>query len=169
MHNPDVDCDGLVNTITNTSFYILLITTIAIALIAIFRKRQSNKFRADPISLLLVVSSLFTLIFYAKMQGHTNGEKWIAAENRNINHALSTQELLLRKNGHYTIHLYEADFGCSISGSYTKKGDTIFFEEESVVKTSPNISPVYLIQSNKLIPLFDTMNKITFTIRELTP
>jgi hypothetical protein len=131
MHNPDVDCSGLVNTITNTSFYILLIIAIAIALIGIFRKRQSNKFRAEPISLSLVVSSLFTLIFYAKLQGHISGEKWIAAENRNIKHASSSQELLLKKTA-TTPFVYMKLTSVVVFPAATQKREILFFLKRKV-------------------------------------
>lgn len=168
LHNPDTDCNGLANMMTDTIFYALLVITITLALTGIFRKRQSNKFKAEPISALLLIISLLILVFYANLEGHTNGEKWLTAGYTQTGNSLSTQKLLLRKNGDFTISLYEADFGCDISGSFTKKGDTIYLDEASVAKTNPNISSVYLMQSNKLIPLLDTINKITFTIKELT-
>jgi hypothetical protein len=48
-----------------------------------------------------------------------------------------------------------------------KKGDPIILGQQDHDMTANEIATVYLLKSNKLVPLFDTANKITFNIKEI--
>ena len=47
--------------------------------------------------------TFIALIFYPLLTGHTEGEKWIEAVNKDSTHLISKQHLTLRKNGNFTI------------------------------------------------------------------
>ena len=149
-------------------FYISLLVTIILSLVGTFRKTQLLKTKFEPITFSITILTLFILVIFAFLPGHTNGEKWIYAENENSTHLVSKQNFTLRKNGNFTVDLIEADFGCSISGSYLKKGDTILLDQATIDRTHPDskMSSTYLMKSNELIPLFDTINKTTFNITQ---
>ena len=65
------------------------------------------------------------------------------------------------------MELVDADFICSISGKYKKVGDTILLAEAAVDGTNSKIASTYLIQKTELVPLIDTINKITFKIEHM--
>ena len=93
--------------------------------------------------------------------GHTNGDKWIEAESKNLSDWQESKWLTLRKNGNFT---FSPNSDCGFSGEYKKNGDTISLDKNII--DSSYISSVYLLKSNKLVPLSDTTNKITFTVTE---
>jgi hypothetical protein len=157
----------MANFMISGFFIFLLLITIVIALIGIFHKQRIQKTKFEPITLLITVLTLITLIFFPLLTGHTKGEKWIEAVNKDSTHLISKQNLTLRKNGNFTIDLIEADFGCSISGTYKKSADTILLDQASIDKTNSKITSMYLMKLNELVPLFDTINKITFKITSI--
>jgi hypothetical protein len=168
LHNPDERCEGLANIMIDLFFYISLLVTIILSLVGTFRKTQLLKTKFEPITFLIIILTLLILVIFAFLPGHTKGEKWIYAENKNSTHTVSKQNLTLRKNGNFTVDLIEADFNCSISGSYLKKGDTILLDQVTIDRTYPDskMTSTYLMKSNELIPLFDTINKTTFNIAQ---
>ncbi len=169
LHNPDEQCEGLVNKLIDLFFYIALLVTITLALVGAFRITRLLKNKFEPITFSVTILTLLILIIFSFLPGHTCGEKWIYAENINPVHLVSKQSLALRKNGNFTIGLIEADFSCSISGSYLKKGDTIFLDRATIDRTHQDskMTSIYLMKSNELTPLFDTINKTTFNITQI--
>jgi hypothetical protein len=164
LHNPDEQCEGLANVMIDLFFYIFLLVTIILALVGTFRKTRLLKTKFEPITFSITILTLLILVIFSFLTGHTNGEKWIYAENKNSIHSLSKQDLTLRKNGNFTINLIEADFSCSISGSYVKNRDTIILDQTAIERTNSQMTSMYLLKSNELVPLLDTINKITFSI-----
>ena len=67
------------------------------------------------------------------------------------------------QNGNFT---FSPNSDYAFPGEYKKSGDTIIFDEETIKMSANEITTVYLLKSNKHIPLFDTTNKITFTVTE---
>ena len=167
LYNPDEQCGGLANVMIDLFFYIFLLVTIIFALIGAFRKTQLLKTKFEPITLSILILTLLILVTCSFLTGHTNGEKWIYAANKKSIHTLSKQSLTLRKNGNFTVNLDEVDFSCSISGSYIKDRDTILLNQAAIDKTNAQMTSIYLLKSNELIPLLDTINKITFLITEI--
>lgn len=133
----------------------------------IFRKRKLNKTKFEPVTLSITTVTFIILIFYPLLAGHTRGVKWISAENKDKTQLISRQTLTLRKNGNFTVDLVEADFSCSISGKYKKVGDTILLDEATIERTNSKIASTYLVQKSQLVPLIDTINKITFKIEHI--
>lgn len=167
LNNPDEKCQGLANLMLDGFFIILFLISLILALRGIFHKRKLNKTKFEPIFTLSITTVTFIiLIFYQFLGGHTRGVKWISAENKDTTQLISKQNLTLRKNGNFTVDLVEADFGCSISGKYKKVGDTILLDEATIDRTNSKITSKYLIQKNELVPLIDTINKITFKIAQ---
>jgi len=167
FNNPDEKCQGLANLMLNGFFILLLLTTLILALRGIFRKRKLNKTKFEPITFSITTVTFIILILYPLLAGHTRGVKWISAENKDYTQLISRQNLTLRKNGNFTVNLIEADFSCSISGKYKKVGDTILLDEATIDRTNSKIASKYLIQKNELVPLIDTINKITFKITSI--
>ena len=162
--NPDEICNGPLSAIIILVIYAFLLLTGILAAIAIFRKRQSDKPTPEPIAFSISLVTLLFIIYNLTFRGHTNGDKWIYAENKNLNDRLQSQDLTLRKNGNFT---FSPNSDCSFSGDYKKIGDTVIFDKKTIDKTNQEMTTVYLLKSNKLIPLFDTANKITFTVTEI--
>jgi hypothetical protein len=167
FNNPDEKCQGLVDLMINGFFIILFIITIILALIGIFRRQQLQKTQFEPITISITILTFIILIFNVFSNRHNSGEKWIEAVNRDSTNVISKQILTLRKNGNFTVDLIEADFGCSISGIFKKSGDTIILSQKTIDKTNPRMTTTYLLKSNEIIPLFDTVNKITFRIKNI--
>jgi hypothetical protein len=165
-HDPDEQCSGLADMMINILFYISFLVTIILSLVGTFRKTQLLKTKFEPITFSVTTLTLLILVIFSLLPGHTKGEKWIFAESKNSIHSVSKQNLTLRKNGNFTIDLIEADFGCSISGHYTKKSDTIILDQAAIDKSDSQMTSMYLMKSNELIPLLVTTNKITFSIRQ---
>lgn len=160
--NPDEICNSPLSALIIIAVYCILLLTGILATIATFHKRQSDK-TLEPISLsILLITSLF-IIYNLTLRGHRSGDEWIHAENKNLNDESESQSLTLRKNGNYTFY---PNSDCAFSGQYKKVGDTIFFDKEMIHKKVPEMTDAYLLKSNKLIPLFETENKITFTISD---
>ena len=166
FNNPDEKCQGLANLMFDGFFIILFLISLILALRGIFRKRKLNKTKFEPITLSITTVTFIILIFYPLLVGHTRGDKWISAENKDTTQLISRQNLTLRKNGNFTVDLIEADFSCSISGKYKKAGDTILLDEATIHRTNSKITSKYLLQKNDLVPLIDTINKITFKIAQ---
>ena len=161
--NPDEICNSPLSAIIYLVIYCFLLLTGSFAVIAAFRKRQSDKPTPEPISFSISLILLLFIIYSLTLRGHRNGEKWIHAENKNLTHALESQGLTLRKNGNFTFY---PNSDCAFSGEYKKIGDTIVFDKEMIGKIIPEMTTIYLLKSSKIIPLFDTVNKITFTISD---
>jgi high-affinity K+ transport system ATPase subunit B len=167
FNDPDEKCEGLANLMIKGFFIFLLLVTIIIALIGIFHRQRLQKTKFEPISLSITILTFLILIFCTFSSGHTKGQKWIEAENKEAVKQVSKQNLTLRKNGNFTIDLIEIEFGCSISGTFKKNKDTIILDKETVDKTNRRITTTYLIKSNEIVPLYDTVNKITFRIKDI--
>ena len=164
FNDPDEKCKGLANSMFNGFFILLLLTSLILALRGVFRKRKLKKTKFEPITFSITSVTFIILIFYPLLAGHTRGVKWISAENKDKSQLTSKQNLTLRKNGNFTVDLVEADFSCSISGKYKKAGDTVLLDEATIDRTNSKITSKYLIQKNEIVPLIDTINKITFKI-----
>jgi hypothetical protein len=161
--NPDEKCNVPIYAIIVPGFFILLVLTGILAGVATFRTGKSDKQTTEPISFSISLISVLFVIYNLTCRGHTNGDKWIYAENKKSKSIFPAQDLTLRKNGNFT---YSPDSDCSISGQYRKRGDTIFFDKKTIDRVTGDITSIYLLQSNKLVPLYDTINKITFTIMD---
>jgi hypothetical protein len=159
--NPDKYCNGPLSAIIILAIYGFLLLTGILAAVATFKKRHSDKQTPEPISLSVSMITLLFILYNLTLRGHKNGDIWINAENRNLQAGLEPQGLTLRKNGNFT---FNPNSDCSFSGEYRKIGDTIIFNKESNRKEIPEIASNYIVTSSKLIPLFDTTDKITFTI-----
>ena len=163
--NPDEKCiGGVIDVLILLVFYGLLFLFGMLALVGIFWKRQGEKLFFEPISFTLALATVFLLGYHLTFRGHTIGDEWIVAQNRDTPGSLSTQTIALRRNGNFTVTLYNADLDCSFSGKYKHSGDTIFLDNKTIGKTDESLTTVYLIRPGKLIPLFDTANKRTFHI-----
>src|SRR5258708_19109533 len=77
FHNPDEECQGLANLMIDGLFYILLFTTMVLAAIGVFRKRQLEKTKFEPITFSISILALLIMVIDSLLLGHTNGEKWI--------------------------------------------------------------------------------------------
>ena len=163
FYNPDEKCLGLIDVIIILVFYGFLLLTGILALVGTLRKKQSDKQTPEPITFSISLVTFLFLIYNFTFRGHTHGDKWIYAENKNLDEQFPSQDLSLRKNGNFT---FSPNLDCSISGEYKKIGDTIIFDKETIDRTNKQMTTTYLLKSNKLTPLFDTVNKITFTITE---
>lgn len=157
---------GFIDVIILLTFFGFLLLTGVLAANATLSKRQSKKVKFEPVSFFITLTTLLSLVYSLTLRGHTNGDEWVNAQNWNQRNSLSTQNLTLRKNGNFTLSLSEVDIGCSISGSYVKKGDTIILDKATIDKTDNKMTTPYLLHSEELVPLFDTVNKWRFTITE---
>jgi len=160
--NPDEKCNVPIYAIIALFFFVLLLLTGALAGVATFQKRRSDKQGPEPITSSISLVTVLFLIYSLTFRGHTAGDKWIYAENKKLNNIFPAQDLTLRKNGNFT---YSPDSDCSFSGEYKKRGDTIFFDKKSIDIVNEEIAAIYLLKSNKLVPFYDTGNKITFTTK----
>ncbi|MFT3679929.1 MAG: hypothetical protein QM791_06630 [Ferruginibacter sp.] len=161
ISNPDEICNSLLSSIITIAIYCFLLLTGILAAIAIFRKRPTGKPTPEPISFSIALVTVLFIMYNLALRGHRNGEKWIYAENKNLSDVSESQGLTLRKNGNFTFY---PNADCAFSGEYKKTGDTIIFDKEMIDRIMPEMTTVYLLKSNRLVPLFDTANKITFTI-----
>jgi hypothetical protein len=159
--NPDKKCNVPIYAIIILFFFGSLLLTGILAGVATFQKRRFDKQTPEPITFSISLVTVLFIIYNLTFRGHTNGDKWIYAENKRLNNIFPSQDLTLRKNGNFT---YSPDSDCSISGEYKKRGDTIFLDKKTIDRVNGEITTIYLLKSNKLVPLFDTTNKITFTI-----
>lgn len=162
--DPDQDCHGLVDLIINFVFYAFILLTGIFAFVGTLRIRQSERLKFEPFTFFVTLFTFLFLIYNFTLRGHTKGNKWIYAQSKDSNVLPLIQDLTLRKNENFTVNLNNIDFGCSISGSYKRSGDTIIFNKETINKTDERMTTLYLIKENELIPLFDTTNKRTFKI-----
>jgi hypothetical protein len=168
IFNPDEVCiGGPIDQIIILIAFSLLIVTGILALVATLRKKHSDKPTPEPISLSISLITLLFLIYDLTFRGHTKGDEWIYAENKDIKQISFSQNLTLRKNGNFTVGLTDPYLDCSFSGKYKKVGDTIILDKEIISKTSGKLAAIYLLQSDKIVPLVDTTNKIVFTVSEI--
>ncbi|MFT3705550.1 MAG: hypothetical protein QM802_24485 [Agriterribacter sp.] len=164
LDNPDEICLGPIYAIIMIAVYGVLLLTGFLAAVATFRRRPTDdKPTPEPITLSISLVALLFIVYDLTLRGHRNGEKWIDAECKNLSDMAESQRLSLRKNGNFT---FSPNLDCAFSGEYKKIGDTIIFDKEMIEKIIPEMTTVYLLRSDKLIPLFDTINKITFTITQ---
>lgn len=154
-------CNSPVSAIIFLVIYGILLLTGILAFTTAFRKRPADKSTPEPISLSVSLIALLFIIYNMTLRGHRTGDEWIHAENKNLNDIQESQDLTLRKNGTFT---FCPNRDCAFSGEYNKLGDTIIFDNETIDKVAPEMTTVYLLKSDKLIPLFDTVNKVTFKI-----
>ncbi|MGN6437612.1 MAG: hypothetical protein ACTHMM_13815 [Agriterribacter sp.] len=159
--NPDEICNSPLSAIIILAIYCFLLLTGILATMATFGKRQSDRRTPEPFSLSILLITLLFISYNLTLRGHRNGEKWIYAENKNASDMLEPKGLTLRRNGNFTFY---PNNDCAFSGEYKKMGDTIVFNKEMIDKAIPEMTTIYLMKSSKLVPLFDTANKITFTI-----
>jgi len=160
--NPDAVCNGPFSAMIMLFIYGLLFITGRLAAIAIFRKRRSAKLSPEPITLSISIIALSFIIYSMTIRGHKKGDIWIKAENKNLNDWQESKWLTLRKNGNLT---FSPNADCGFSGEFKKIGDTIIIDK-NIIDTN-KISSVYLLKADKLVPLFDTANKITFEVTEI--
>ena|GEM_PF-6712750 len=162
--NPDAVCNGPISAIIMLILWGLLLLTGVLAAFAMLRKSKVEKQTPEPITLLISVVTLLFVIYNMMFRGHRNGDKWIYAENINSNDWQESKHLTLRKNGNFT---FSPNSDCAFSGEFKKIGDTIILDKKTIDMTANEMATVYLLKSNKLLPLFDTANKITFNITEI--
>lgn len=162
IENPDAICNGPISAVIMLVFWGFLLLTGILAAIATFKKKQFDKPTPEPITLTISLITLLFIIYSMAFRGHTNGDKWIEAENKNLNDWQESKWLTLRKNGNFT---FSPNADCRFSGEFKKIGDTIILDK-NIIDTN-KISSVYLLKANKLVPLFDTKNKITFDVTEI--
>lgn len=167
-YDPDQRCiGGFIDTMILLVFYGFLLLTGLLAGIATLRKRQSENLNVEPITCFISFSTLLFLGYSLTLRGHTKGADWIHAESNDSNNQFSTRTLTLRENGNFTVDLNNINLECSISGSYEKNGDTLFLDSKTISKTDEKMATVYLMKSDRLIPLFDTTDKRIFNITEI--
>lgn len=164
--DPDQDCYGLVNLMSTSAWYVVFLFTGVLALIGVFKKRKIKDLKFQPVALIIAFGSMLLLIYSISFAGHRIGEKWIVAQARDSRHSHSNYRLILGTNGNFAIEKSEVDFGCSYSGSYQRKGDTIILDDGIINKVGEQISTVYLFSKSELLPLADTVNKQIFKVVE---
>lgn len=162
LSNPDAVCKGPISAIVMLISLGLLLLTGILAAIATLRKGQFDKPRPDPITLSISMITLLFIIYSMTIRGHRKGDIWIEAENKNLNNWQESKWLTLRKNGNFT---FSPNADCAFSGGFRKTGDTIILDKNTIGINE--ISSVYLLKSNELVPLSDTTSKIIFTVTEI--
>ena len=95
---------------------------------------------------------LLLFIYNKTIRGHLNGKVWIIGKV-NSSVGVPESEIILRKNGNCTISFYRADFGCSISGTFSKKGDTILLAKYFESKIDDRAAMKYLLKTDSLISI----------------
>lgn len=162
LSNPDAVCNGPISAIVMLISFGLLLLTGILAAIATLQKGQFDKPTPEPITLSISMITLLFIIYGITIRGHIKGEIWIEAENRNLNDWQESKWLTLRKNGNFT---FSPNADCAFSGEFRKAGDAIILDKNTI--DNDEISSVYLLKSNELVPLFDTTSKIMFTVIEI--
>jgi len=163
IDNPDEMCNSPLSAIIFLAIYCILFLTGILAFTATFRKRPRDKPTPEPISLSISSIAMLLIIYNLTLRGHRKGDEWIHAKNKNLTDVQESQDLTLRKNGNFT---FCPNFDCAFSSKYERVGDTIIFDKEMIDKVAPEMTTAYLLKADKLIPLFDTVNKITFKIQD---
>jgi hypothetical protein len=148
-------CWGLIEVIYSFILWVLLAATFTLAIVATLRKRQSQKLKAEPATLTVIIITLLVLIAGMFFSEIFKGAKWIDAKSENYNAKPSSVDLTLRKNGSFTVYLKEADFSCYYSGKYKKSGDTIILDKEVIDKTDFKLATHYLLNEKYLTPIVD--------------
>jgi energy-coupling factor transporter transmembrane protein EcfT len=161
--NPDIKCFGLFDVVLKIVGYSLLFLTATIAFIGTVWKRKAGESTFDPASFAVLLFAVLAFIFHGFLNGHTRGDKWIYAESK-ASAIVGSQDLTLRKNGNFTININAADFGCSISGRFSQKEDTIFFDDKASGSLPSRMKASYLLKSNRLVPIGDTIGKLSLDI-----
>ncbi len=103
FNDPDDICYGLVHLVQNVLLYAFLTLGLLLAAIAIYKKRQVPDVKFEPVSFTIIFFSMTTLCYHFTFCGHTNGDKFLTAENRDIDFFNEKKVLTLRKNGNFTI------------------------------------------------------------------
>jgi hypothetical protein len=150
LSNPDAVCNGPLTAIIMVVVYGSLLLIGIFAAVAAFRKKQFDKPTPEPITLTISLITLLFIIYDMTFRGHTNGDIWIEAENKNLSDWQESKWLTLRKNGNFT---FSPNADCGFSGKFKKIGDTIILDKD-IIHTN-EISSVYLLKVDKLVPLFD--------------
>jgi energy-coupling factor transporter transmembrane protein EcfT len=150
--DPDDACSGMMDLF----FDLVIIICSLFALLAIFLKRKAKKFIAEPISLIIYTFAALIVLFVSIYPGHTTGKIWFTAKSADNQNLVESKTLTIRQNGNFTFEFVDADFGCTISGSYKKSGDTIFIDDKGMEKIGREADAAYIITKNKLIPVKGT-------------
>jgi O-antigen/teichoic acid export membrane protein len=73
----DNGCWGLIELVYTVAFWIFLALTFIVSISATLRKRQSQKIKAEPYSLIITLLTLLALIIAGLWGDNLKGAKWI--------------------------------------------------------------------------------------------
>ncbi len=164
----DEGCWGLIDLIYCVALWIFLALTFSISVVATLRKRQSERLKAEPYSLTIILVTLLALIVGGLWGDNLQGATWMKARSQNYNSQPSAQDLTLRENRTFTVYLREDDFTCHYTGKYKKVGDTITFDRETILRTDFKMTTNYLLKDNALFPLNNLTDKKPLKVFDIT-
>lgn len=148
----DNRCFGLVHLGIILFFWAVLVATFVIAVVATFRKRPAEKFKAEPFSLTALLIVLVVLIV-GQFFGETfKGSIWIQAESEGREGWPSRESLTFRKNKSFVVVLGGDDLSCQYTGNYKLVGDTVILDQHTVNITDHKLTTHYLRKESQLLP-----------------
>lgn len=145
---------SLFNALIETGYllflYVGLVMSIGLSFFGSFRKRQSNK--PEPISFVIILLALVILFFGKPVHDSFQSKELFRAVTKNSDHEISKRTIIFREDQTILVNEMEADFNCFAIHPYKVIKDTFIFDQVQ----SRNISFMYLLQNDELIPMYDT-------------
>ena len=160
LYLSDEGCWGMIQAVTAIALFLGMIITGTFVLIAVFRKRQTEKIKFEPITLTIILLTITTIIVCRLLGDNFKGKVWIYAEVSNNNFPVQKHNLTLRQNKNYRIRVNEIEWTCTYTGQYLITGDTIILNNEIAKRTDSNFIEKYLLVDNKLIPIVHNLDTL---------
>ena len=131
---------------------------------AIVSKRQSEKFKIEPISGAIIFTILALIISVVLFPTMFKGSIYFSADREQFSNTPGEQKLKFKHNGRVAIFKVETDFSCYETFDYKQKDDTFIIYKQRDVYDRGIISNKFLRQGQKLIPL--TENNLVDTSKQ---
>ena len=142
------------------ALFLGIIVTGIFALLTAFRKRQTEKIKFEPITLIIVLLTITTLTVCRLWGDNFKGRIWVYAEVTNKNFPVQKHSLTLRQNKSYKVRVNEIEWTCTYSEQYSIMGDTIILNNEIAKRTDSNFIDRYLFVDGKLIPIVNRLDTL---------
>ena len=153
-------CWGMIQSIGSIALLLGTIVAGVFALQLAFRKRQKEKMKFEPITLVIVLLTISILIVCRIWGDDFKGRIWLDAEVTNNAFPVQKHTLILRKNGNYKVQVNEIEWTCSYTGQYSIKGDTLILNNEIAKRADSNFIEKYIFSDDKLIPLKNNLDTL---------
>ena len=160
----DNDCSGLVDVFIFLFQLVCCVVTFIIAVVATIRKRQSEKFKIEPITGAVTFLTLTTIVLAGLYPNLFKGSIYISADSEQFSNIPGGQKLKFRHNKKVEVHKVETDFSCYETFDYKQLDDTFVINKQRDVYERGVIANKFIKQGQKLIPL--TENNLIDTSKQ---